>query len=283
MADFRAVRRLSTFVSVLAVAFLLVSGATVCRAADAPEDATVPHMTVLGVGDSVVIQIFGEPEQTPVYVGDDGTINAPYVGRIPVAGISPVQAATRLSKALKAGGFFVDPHVTVLVTQGRSQFVSVVGEVGQPGRYPITPRTTIVELLAQAGGLKLTASDTGFVMRSDDATGQVQRYPVNLNVITNPTADSQPWAWAGGDSLIVPPAEQFSIEGQVATPGRYRVEAGMTVLQAITRAGGVTERGSEGRVRLRRADKPGHYTTIHAKPGDLVKANDIIIVKESLF
>ena len=239
-------------------------------------------MSVLGAGDSVTIQIFGEPEATPVYVGDDGTINVPYVGKIPVAGISPVEAASRAAKALKEGGYFVDPHVTVLVTQPRSQLVSVVGEVQAPGRYPITPRTTVVDLLAQAGGVKESASDTGYVLRSDDA-GHINRYPINLDVATDAQGASPAWTWAGGDSLVVPRAEHFSIQGEVTTPGRYRIDPGMTVLQAIARAGGITERGSEHRIQVKRAGKPGQYQTIHAKPGDLVKPDDIILVKESIF
>jgi polysaccharide biosynthesis/export protein len=238
--------------------------------------------SVLGAGDSVTIQIFGEQEATPVYVGDDGTINVPYVGKIPVAGISPVEAANRVTKALKDGGFFVDPHVTVLVTQTRSQMVSIVGEVGSPGRYPITPRTTLVDLLAQAGGVKETAADVGYIVRTDEA-GLVTRYPVNLNVVKDIPDAPSTLTLMGGDSLVVPRAEQFSIEGEVTSPGRYRIEPGMTVMQAIARAGGITARGSERRVRIKRAQKPGQYQDIHAKPGDLVKAGDIIVVKESIF
>jgi polysaccharide biosynthesis/export protein len=280
--DCTALYKNSTFATVLTVALFLGLSAAPCLAAEVPVSADQQHMSVLGAGDSVSIQIFGEPEATPVYVGDDGTINVPYAGKIPVAGISPVEAASRVTKALKDGGYFVDPHVTVLVTQPRSQLVSVVGEVQAPGRYLITPRTTLVDLLAQAGGVKENAADIGYVVRSDEA-GHVSRYPVNLNVVKEIQDAPSTWVLLGGDSLVVPRAEQFSIEGEVTTPGRYRVEPGMTVLQAVARAGGITARGSERRIQLKRADKPGQYQTIHAKPGDLVKAGDIILVKESIF
>ncbi len=271
----------SNFATVLMLACLLALSATLCPAAEDTGSTDPQHMSVLGAGDSVTIQIFGEPEATPVYVGDDGTINVPYVGKIAVAGISPVEAASRVTKALKDGGYFVNPHVTVLVTQARSQLVSVAGEVANPGRYPITPRTTIVELLAEAGGAKETASDVGYVLHSDE-TGHVTRSPVNLNLATA-DAEAPPSTLVGGDSLVVPRADRFSIEGEVTSPGRYRIEPGMTVMQAIARAGGITERGSEHRIQLKRAVKPGQYQTIHAKPGDLVKPDDIIRVKESIF
>jgi polysaccharide export outer membrane protein len=280
--EHNALNRISTFATVLTVASFLALGAAGYVAAEVPESAEQQHMSVLGAGDSVSIHIFGEPEATPVYVGDDGTINVPYVGKIHVAGISPVEAASRVAKALKDGGYFLDPHVTLLVTQPRSQLVSVVGEVQAPGRYPITPRTTIVDLLAQAGGAKETAADIGYVVRTDES-GHVSRYPINLSVIRDIPDAPSTWVLQGDDSLIIPRAEQFSIEGEVVTPGRYRIEPGMTVTQAIARAGGITERGSEHRIQLRRADKPGQYQTIHTKPGDLVKAGDIIRVKESIF
>jgi len=169
---------------VLAIGFLLTVSAAVCRSAEAPTTADRQHISQLGPGDSVTVQVFGQPDAANIYVGDDGSISVPLVGNIQVAGISPVDAAARVAKALKDGGYFVDPHVTIFVTQGRSQLVSVLGEVGSVGRYPITPRTTIVDLLAQAGGVKESASDVGYVLRTDD-NGHINRYPIKLNGLSD--------------------------------------------------------------------------------------------------
>src|ERR1700682_3637040 len=227
------------FAAVLAVGLFLTLAA-VSRSAEAPTTADQQHMSQLGPGDSVSIQVFGQPEATNVYVGDDGTISVPLVGNVQVAGISPVQAAARVAKALKDGGYFVDPHVTIIVTQPRSQLVSVLGEVQSSGRYPINPRTTIVDLLAQAGGVKETASDVGYVLRSDD-NGHISRYPIKLNGLTD-IKDALPTpTLLGGDSLVVPRAEHYYVYGEVTTPGTYRIEPGMTVIQAIARAGGINE------------------------------------------
>jgi polysaccharide biosynthesis/export protein len=268
----------ATYAMVLAIALLLVLSVAHCGSAVAQNNAQ--QASLLGVGDWVSIQINGQPDSTS-YVAPDGTIAVPLAGNVPVAGIPAAQAAERVAKVLKDGGFFVDPHVTVVATAPPGQFVSVVGEVGAQGRYPITPRTTVVDLLAQAGGVKETASDVGYVLRSD-GSGHMNRYPVSLNLLDMKDAPST-WTLLAGDSLVVPRAEHFSIEGEVATPGRYRIEPGMTVMQAIARAGGITERGSERRIQLKRSTKPGEYQTVRAKPGDLVKADDIIRVKESIF
>lgn len=272
----------ASFATLFIGALLLVLCATVGRAADAPPSSEQQTTGVLGVGDWVTIEIQGQHDSTSSYVNADGTITVPLAGNVPVVGINSVQAAARVAKVLKDGGYFVDPQVTIRVTQPLSQFVSVLGEVRSPGRFPITARTTIVDLLAQAGGLRETASDMGYVLRNDEA-GHAVNYPINLNMTAGGNAAPPTMVLQGGDSLVVPRADHFSVIGEVTTPGRYPLEPGMTMLQAIARAGGITERGSERRIQVRRADKPGHYQTLSAKPGDPVQADDIIRVKESLF
>lgn len=280
--EHRVSDKISSLATAFAVALLLALSMVSLRAAETPPTSPPPQTGLLGVGDWVTLQISGQPDASSVYVASDGTINVPLVGNIPVAGVTSGEAASRVAKALKDGGYFVDPRVTVMVTQPNSQYVSVVGEVQTQGRYPITPRTKLVDLLALAGGVKETASDIGYVVRTDEA-GQVTRHPVSLNVAANTATAPTTWALIGGDSLVVPRADHFSVVGEVTTPGRYRIEPGMTVMQAIALAGGITERGSERRIQIRRVEKAGQYKTLNAKPSDPVKADDIIRVKESIF
>jgi polysaccharide export outer membrane protein len=204
---------------------LFLTLSALCRSGEVPTAADRQHIGLLGPGDAISIQVFGQPDVTNVYVAEDGTISVPLVGNIQVGGMTPVEAAARVAKALKDGGFYIDPHVTILVTTPRSQLVSVVGEVQASGRYPITPRTTIVDLLAQAGGVKQeTASDVGYVLRSDES-GHITRYPIKLNGLTD-LKDALPTpTLLGGDSLVVPRAEHFYVTGEVTTPGKYNIEA----------------------------------------------------------
>ena len=86
----------------------------------APPNAVGP-LTPLGPGDSVTMHVFGQPDMDTVLgVADDGTIRVPLAGAIPVGGLSPESAARRVEKAFKDGGFFIDPHVTLTVTQSLS-------------------------------------------------------------------------------------------------------------------------------------------------------------------
>jgi len=237
----------------------------------------------LGPGDSVSIAVYGQPDMNgTVYVSDDGTIPVALAGPVLVAGQSPAQASARIEKALRIGKFLVDPHVTLTIVQSRSQRVSVLGQVGTPGRYSVESNTSIFDLLAQAGGVTALGSDVIYLIRHDE-NGKEIRYPISLKGLANGTGAIPPQALRGGDSVFVPKAEQFSIYGEVTTPGRYPVEAGMTVIEAIARAGGITQRGSQRRIQIKRRQPDGSYSTVKAKFSDLVQPEDVINVKESIF
>jgi polysaccharide export outer membrane protein len=248
-----------------------------------PGNEAAPRIIELGPGDSVSIQVYGQPDMaTTVYVSDDGTIPVPLAGPVQIAGLSPAEASQRIEKALKDGKFLVHPQVTLTVMVSRSQRVSVLGQVGKPGVYPIESNTTIFDLLAMAGGALETGSDEIFLLRKD-AGGTLQRYPINLKGLDNAKNAIPAQALRGGDSILVPKAEQFYIYGEITSPKKYRVEPGMTVVQAIAVAGGVTVRGSERRVDIKRLVADGKYVTVKAKLNDLVKPDDVIHVKESIF
>jgi polysaccharide export outer membrane protein len=251
-------------------------------AADAAAGAPAPLLQ-LGAGDSVTIQVYGQPDMgATVYVSDDGSIPVALAGAVQVAGLSPAQASLRIEKALRDGKFLVDPHVTLTVTQSRSQRVSVLGQVGTPGRYPIESNTSIFDLLAQAGGVTENGAEVVYILRPDKE-GKETRYPINLKQMVNGDRPAQTERLKGGDTVFVPRAEQFYIYGEVSQPGKYRVEPGMTIVQAIARAGGVTLRGSERRVDIKRHKPDGSYATSKAKLAELVQPYDVIRVKESIF
>ncbi len=248
--------------------------------------ANIRPLLQLGPGDQVKMDVFGRPEMDgTMYVGDDGTIRVPLAGPVSVNGLSPAQAGQKVEEALKKGQFLVDPHVTFTVLVSRSQRVSVLGEVRSPGRYPIESNTTILDLLAQAGGPTEKGSNIVYILRPDSA-GTLERFPVDLSGGLNTQDGTTPAAFQtlrSGDSLFVPAAAQFYINGEVHSPGVMKLDGGMTVLQAVAKAGGVTERGSTRRVSIKRKNAQGGYTVISAKPEEKIQPDDVITVKERLF
>lgn len=247
-----------------------------------PDDSTPPTLQ-LGVGDQVKMSVYGRPEMdSTMYVADDGTIRVPLAGSVHVAGLSPVQAAQRVEAALRKGEYLRHPHVTLQLVESLTQKVSVLGEVRNPGRYPIESTSTVIDVLAQAGGQTEKGGDIVYLLR-ENASGTMNRYPLNLRGLATGT---MPQAIAfklhGGDRIYVPPAPQYYISGEVRMPATYRLETDMTVLQAIAAAGGVTDKGSTHRIQIKRRG-PNGYIVISPKLTDKVEPDDVITVKERIF
>ena len=262
-----------------------VIAATQQTSAVAAEPNALParKLLVLGPGDSVAFSVYGQPDMAAtVTIADDGLLPVALIGGVQVNGLSPSEAERKTQKAFVDGKFLVDPHVTITVLQSRSQRVSILGEVGNPGRYPFESNTSLFDLLAQAGGAKETSSNIVFLLHTDDA-GMVTRVPIDLSELANGKNTRAPPVLHGGDSIIVPRAAQFYIFGEVNAPNMYRIEPGMTIVQAVARAGGVTPRGSRSRFELKRKDANGVEHEVKAKLSDPVLPDDVIRVKESIF
>jgi polysaccharide export outer membrane protein len=267
----------------VAMSCSIASGQALTQQELPPGQEIPSNIIQLGAGDSVTLQVYGQPDMTTTtYIGDDGSLSVPLAGAVSVGGLSPADASRRIEAALKKGGYLVDPQVSLTVVESRSQRVSVLGQVGKPGVYPIQSNTTIFDLLALAGGELETGSEVMYLLRPD-ASGVVQRYAINLKGLDGAKQSIPMQTLRGGDSIFVPRAQQFYIYGEVTSPNKYRVEADMTVIQAIARAGGITPRGSERRVDIKRMNANGKYVTVKAKLNDIVKPDDVIHVKESIF
>ena len=128
---------------------------------------------------------------------------------------------------------------------------------------------TIPDLIAAAGGVTAGGADTVTVIRD----GEAQKV----------SALTKDFELKGGDTVYVDRAPVFYIYGEVTRSGAYPVTPNMTVMQAISVGGGITPRGSERRVKLRRAGADGKVMETDAALQETVKADDVIYVKESLF
>jgi len=243
----------------------------------------IAPLVLLGVGDSVSLQVYGKPDlSTTVVVSEDGTIQVPLAGPVEVKGLSPAQASQKVAKAFQDGEFLINPQVSITLDKGTSQQVSVLGEVGGPGRYPVESRTTVFDLLAQAGGKAEDSSDIIFLLRTDE-NGKVTRTPIDLSSLSNPNIDFPTIKFQGGDTLYVPRGEQVFIYGEVNNPGKVKLDPGMTLVQALTLVGGVTRRGSTSRIEIKRKKPGGGYLTVYPKLNDKLEPDDVIRVKESIF
>jgi polysaccharide export outer membrane protein len=225
----------------------------------------------LGVGDTVRIAVHQQPDLgTEARISERGTVAMPLVGEVKLAGLSQRDAAEAIAKSLKDGKYLKNPQVTVAVTAVRSRQVSVLGEVARPGRYPLDDTSSrLADVIAAAGGITPTGDDTVTVLRE----GKEQKVRVLR----------QSFDLKGGETIHVERAPVFYIYGEVTRSGAYRVEPNMTVMQAIAAGGGISPRGSDRRLKLRRVGPDGKVVESDAKLRDIVKPNDVIFVKEALF
>jgi polysaccharide export outer membrane protein len=88
---------------------------------------------------------------------------------------------------------------------------------------------------------------------------------------------------AAGDVVFVPRAPTFYVYGEVQKPGMYRLERQMTVMQAISVSGGLTPRGTERGLRLTRRNAEGKLQNYEISPSDLLRENDVVYVRQSIF
>jgi polysaccharide export outer membrane protein len=205
---------------------------------------------ILGPGDVVEISVLGREEFHPrVQVQVDGTIQLPYLHSVKAADLTVIQLRTEVTRLLREGGYYTDPVVSVSVVSYASRYVTVLGEFGTPGLIPVDRAYRVSEILARAGGARATAGDDILLRRS---SGEELRLPIAD--VARGGIEQDPFVQPG-DKLYLPAAPIFYVYGQVGAPGAYKVESGMTVRMAIARGGGLTERGSMGKISIYRQGK----------------------------
>lgn len=238
---------------------------------------------LLGPGDTVRIAVYNNPDLgIDTQIAEDGSISFPLIGRVVIGGMSKSAASAALSKRLIDGGFLRSAQINLTVTEYRSQQVSVLGEVNRPGKYPIAAQTSLMDLLAQAGGVTAKGSRQVTVVRHD-AEGKQVKQEIDLDQLVSAAAASVDLAMHNGDVIYVAQQPTFYVYGEVQKPGVYPLERGMSVRQALAASGGLTVRGTERGVRISRNNAKGESNTIKVKLSDPVQAGDVVQVRESLF
>lgn len=251
----------------------LVACAIVATAWGATEDYR------LGSGDLLRINVFGYPDMAAdVRVDESGSVRYALVGALPVRGLATRDVEATLAKRLTDGGFIRDAQVSVLVVDYRSQKVAVLGQVAKPGQYPLTKPSTVLDLLAEAGGaINMVAADEANLLHADGSKSRVDLY-----ALFNGDHEQNAFV-SGGDTIYVPRAAQFYVYGEVQRPGTYRLERQMTVSQAISAGGGLSQRGTERRAIVKRRDARGREVHVSVRGSDLLQPDDVLLIKESMF
>lgn len=256
--------------------WLLISVLTALAGLASAEDV------LLGAGDILKVSVYGNPDLTlETRVSEAGSITFPLVGEVSVGGLSTSSAEKKLSGLLEGGGFLRKAQVNIIVTVLQSQQVSVLGQVNRPGRYPIDGKRNVTDLLAMAGGINADGGDTLTLIRTRN--GKTAKKLIDVVDMIRAGDMNQNFDLESNDVIYVERAPRFYIYGEVQRPGTYRLERTMTVLQALSAGGGLTPRGTDRSIRIKRRDQAGNLEVVVVKHDDLVQTDDVVYVQESLF
>jgi len=177
--------------------------ADIPKPADTAKPAVdVPLGYIVGDSDVIRVNVWKEPEVSQtVVVRTDGNISLPLINEVKVSGMTPLQIQDLVAEKLKA--FLNSPQVTVTVIEIHSKRAFITGEVARPGTYSLNAQTTVLQLIAQAGGFTPFAkTDSIVILRTED--GRQSRLKFKYKEVVQGKKTEQNIALHPGDTVVVP-------------------------------------------------------------------------------
>jgi polysaccharide export outer membrane protein len=229
---------------------------------------SVAQEYTIGPGDILKITVWGHDDLSKEYpVTLDGRVPFPLIGAVQAAGLSTSELAKRLRDLLEKD-YLVNPQVLVTVKDYLSSKVHVLGEAEKPGLFYLTGPTTLLEMLSKAGGLSRTAGKDLVLVRTEGPkTGgppgvrstvllrfdvrKIQAGDVKENILLQ-----------NGDMMFVPKASAFFVLGEVNKPGTFPLDKEISVLEAVTLAGGFSSTAAPSGAKVLRRTAEGKQETI---------------------
>jgi polysaccharide export outer membrane protein len=239
----------------------------------------------IGPRDVLKITVWGHDDLSGDYpVAEDGFVPFPLLGRVAANGLTVKQFAARLTGLLEKD-YLVNPQVFVSVKEYLSKKVHVFGETEKPGVFYLTGPTSVLEVLSRAGA-KTTSKQLILVRPHRDGNHVSGSTILRLNLEQVQVGDtSQNIPVKDEDTIFVPRAQAFFVLGEVRSPGTFPLERTTTVLEAVSLAGGFTDKAAPGVVKLIRQKPDGTQETRTLELGGqardrgaTVEAGDTVVV-----
>ncbi|MFQ5965889.1 MAG: SLBB domain-containing protein [Candidatus Scalinduaceae bacterium] len=247
---------------------------------------------VIGPEDVLEIEVWDNKDlHRTVEVSQVGSFTFPLIGKVNAYGLSVFELENLIKKKL-TDGYIVAPQVRVSVKEYQSQKVFLLGEVKTPGSYVLKRRTHILELISKAGGftdeagriikiVRSKASERREGLSSPKEDEENEIITLDIGKFKDDNTYNMFYV-ASGDHIYVNPLPRIFVTGEVGKPGEFKWERGLTVRQAISLAGGNTEKAALKRSKIIRV-KNGKEEELKARMDDLVMPDDIIKVPGRYF
>ena len=232
-------------IAILALLFLLVITFFFNNSFSSFATESSSNYYIIGQNDVLEIMLWGYPELTrTAVVQPDGMISLPLSGQIDAAGKTLVELKAGIVKELKKTlTALEDNQVSVSVVSFGTFNISVLGEVNNPGIYPLTGRVDVLKAISAASGL----TDKAGLVNATIIRKNQETLPVDLEKLFLQNDLTQNYTLESGDSLYIPKAftiTNISIAGEVNSPGLYSLEGKVDILKAISACKGVTEKAN---------------------------------------
>jgi polysaccharide export outer membrane protein len=262
----RVLRRYPRALVFVLLTIAAIPGAARLASGQAPRGPVQEYR--VGAKDVLKITIWGHDDLSrQVVISADGTFQFPLIGDVRVGGLTPGAVETLLRDLLEKD-YLVNPQVSVSVQEYRSQRIFVLGEVEKPGTYAMTGQTTLLDVLSQAGGPGKNAGRQAVVVRfpasegpvTPGAAGSVMLRANLKRLLDGDGGENIPLQ--SGDTVFVPKLTSFFVLGEVLRQGAYAMDKETSALEAVTLAGGFTDRAAPNGAKILRKRPDGVQDTI---------------------
>ncbi len=238
----------------------------------------------VGVGDVLKIEVYDEPDLCGSFqVRHGGSIVFPLIGEMNVAGSTIDLVGRTLSDEL-GERYLVDPHVKVEVETYGSQQVQILGAVAKPGVFFLEGHTTVLELLALAGGV-VSEKSIKEIRLNRKVNGHLEMKSLKLDQLLGEGIGDEPLL--AGDVVNVVEGLVVYVSGQVERSGAVQFWDGLTVSRALSEAGGPKE---FARMREAYVLRDGERITFNLRrvlkgrdEDILLQPEDQLVIQESIF
>jgi len=276
----------------LGVVVILMS-AGFLRLQESPDKSVAEYK--IGPRDLIEVKFFGEEKlSTQVRVSELGRVTLPMIGEVDVSGLTASELEKKLI-GLYGEKYLQKPQVFVRILEFRNQRVSILGGVAKQGSFDLLGRQTLMWLISEAGGLTKDVGKEIIVLRQLP-DGQSMRLSIPIEDLIFRGDPKLNITLEPGDIVNIPADKEvlIYISGEVKTPGALRILKSNipSLFQAITQAGGFTERAAESRVFVKRKDENGVERNLTINVRDIrkgkikdfpLKENDVVIVPQTWF